>query len=103
MQPTLVVGDEEREVPPRNRPRSKKMSKVLDNTESANLSCRAELIFNARTRANGARPIKVLSECICDFRRIDWPSRWQDWISRQDAYLNLFLCKEHAKTLGLME
>ena len=79
------------------------MIKVSDKAESVSLSCRAEFIFNARTRGNGARPIKVLSECMCDFRRPDWDSRWQDWISQQNPYLNLFLCKEHAKKLGIME
>jgi hypothetical protein len=83
--------------------RSKQMIKLPEKTESLGLHCRAEFIFNSRTDTNSERPIKVLSECMCDFRRPDWESRWNDWNSQRNPYLNLFLCSEHAKTLGLME
>jgi hypothetical protein len=73
------------------------------NTEVSSLNCRAEFIFDTRTRGNGSRPIKVLSECMCDCRRPDWESRWKDWNSRLDPYLNLFLCAKHARNLGLMK
>jgi hypothetical protein len=79
------------------------MIKAPEKAESLGLSCRAEFIFNLGTSKHGDRPIKVLSECMCDFRRPDWESRWSDWNSQRNPYLNLFLCSEHAKTLGLME
>jgi hypothetical protein len=79
------------------------MTKVTEETESLGLTCRADFIFDARARGNGSRPIKVLSECMCDFRRSDWESRWNDWNSRRNPYLNLFLCADHARKLGLME
>jgi hypothetical protein len=79
------------------------MIKAPEKNESPSSSCRAEFIFNARTDANAERPVKVLSECMCDYRRPDWESRWNDWNSRQNPYLNLFLCKEHAKSLGLLK
>jgi hypothetical protein len=72
-------------------------------TELVEQSCRAEFIFDVRTRANNTRPIKVMSDCLCDFRRADWDSRWSDWNSRRNPYLNLFLCGEHARKLGLMK
>jgi hypothetical protein len=72
-------------------------------TETVSLQCRAEFIFDTRTRGNGSRPIKVLSDCMCDFRRPDWENRWNDWNSRLDPYLNLFLCAAHARKLGLMK
>jgi hypothetical protein len=77
--------------------------KAPEKTEPRGLACRAEFIFNSRTGKNGSRPLKVLSECMCDFRRPDWESRWSDWNSQRNPYLNLFLCAEHARTLGLME
>jgi hypothetical protein len=73
------------------------------NTESVILDCRAEFIFDTRTRGNGSPPIKVLSGCMCDFRRPDWESRWDDWNSQLNSYLNLFLCAEHARKLQLMK
>ena len=79
------------------------MTKGPENSESLDLKCRAEFIFDAPPRTNGNPPIKVLSECMCDFRRPDWESRWKDWNSQRNSYLNLFLCSEHAKQLGLME
>jgi hypothetical protein len=66
------------------------------------LTCRAEFIFDALTRTRGHRPIKVVGEYICDCRRPDWEQRWRDWSSRQNPYLNLFLCEEHARMLGLV-
>lgn len=79
------------------------MIKAPEKAESLGLSCRAEFIFNLGTSKNGERPIKVLSECMCDFRRPDWESRWNDWNSQRNPYLNLFLCSEHARKLGLLE
>jgi len=75
----------------------------IRNTQTVSLHCRAEFIFDTRRRGNGAHPIKVLSECMCDCRRPDWESRWNDWNSRLNPYLNLFLCAEHARRLGLLK
>jgi hypothetical protein len=74
-----------------------------EDTELAEQSCRAEFIFDVRSKASNTRPIKVMSDCLCDFRRPDWESRWGDWSSRRDPYLNLFLCAEHARKLGLLK
>jgi len=79
------------------------MAKVSDGSPAVQLNCRAEFIFDVRAREKTSRPIKVLSECMCDFRRPDWESRWNDWRSGRDPYLNLFLCEEHARSLGLMK
>lgn len=79
------------------------MIKISEGDQALSLSCRAEFIFDARTRESTSRPIKVLSECMCDFRRPDWESRWSDWSSGRNPYLNLFLCEEHARKLGLMQ
>ena len=79
------------------------VNKTSQKSEPVGLACRAEFIFNSRAGKDRARPIKVLSECMCDFRRPDWASRWGDWNSRGNPYLNLFLCAEHARSLGLME
>jgi hypothetical protein len=79
------------------------MAKITERIPAVQLSCRAEFIFDVRTRESTSRPIKVLSECMCDFRRPDWESRWSDWSSGRDPYLNLFLCEEHARSLGLMK
>ena len=79
------------------------MIEASEDTAALNLSCRAEFIFDARSREAPSRPIKVLSECMCDMRRPDWESRWSDWSSGRNPYLNLFLCEEHAKKLGLMK
>jgi len=49
----------------------------IRNTQTVSLHCRAEFIFDTRRRGNGAHPIKVLSECMCDCRRPDWESRWK--------------------------
>jgi hypothetical protein len=78
------------------------MTKASSDGAALGPSCRAEFIFDVRSRKNGSHPIKVLSECMCDFRRPDWESRWSDWSSGRNPYLNLFLCEEHARTLGLM-
>lgn len=79
------------------------MIKTSEDSATLNLNCRAEFIFDARSKGNVSRPIKVLSECMCDMRRPDWESRWSDWNSGHNPYLNLFLCEEHAKKLGLMK
>jgi hypothetical protein len=47
--------------------------------------------------------VKVLDEFTCDCRRPDWEYRWAEWNSQNNPYLNLFLCSEHAKKLGLIE
>jgi hypothetical protein len=73
-----------------------------EETKLTERACRAEYIFDKR-RGGGSRPIKVLSDCTCDFRRPDWQSRWSDWETRRSPYLNLFLCAEHARKLGLMK
>ena len=78
------------------------MIKAPEKAESLGLSCRAEFIFNPGSDKNSDRPIKVLTECMCDFRRPDWESRWSDWNSQRNPYLNLFLCSEHARKLGLL-
>jgi len=78
------------------------MIRTSEDTAALGLSCRAEFIFDAQSRDNTSRPIKVLSECMCDLRRPDWESRWSDWSSGRNPYLNLFLCEEHARKLGLM-
>ena len=72
------------------------------NTKTAERACRAEFIFDVR-RGGISRPIQVLSDCMCDYRRTDWESRWSDWESRRNPYLNLFLCADHARELGLMK
>ena len=63
--------------------------------------CRAELIFYARTRTDQSEPEKILGLYSCDFTRPDWEHRWTEWNSRINPYLNLFLCREHARKLGL--
>jgi hypothetical protein len=78
------------------------MDKVTETSAAIELHCRADFIFDSRARNKKSRPIKVLSECICDFRRPDWESRWKDWNSGHNPYLNLFLCDKHARKLGLM-
>ena len=65
--------------------------------------CRAEFIFYAQTRTGKAQPVKILGDYGCDCRRPDWDHRWKTWEARQDPYLHLFLCREHARELGLME
>ena len=78
------------------------MSKAADESAAVQLSCQADFIFDSRARVAKSRPIRVLSKCICDMRRPDWQSRWNDWNSGRDPYLNLFLCEEHARKLGLL-
>ncbi len=65
--------------------------------------CRAELIFYAKTRAAEPRPVKILGDYACDYRRPDWEHRWSEWCSCKNPYLNLFLCREHAAILGLLD
>jgi len=72
------------------------------NTKLAEPACRAEFIFDAR-RGGVSRPIKVLSDCMCDYRRADWAGRWSDWKERRNPYLNLFLCALHAREMGLIK
>jgi hypothetical protein len=86
--------------------KSDRRTKLMVKTQAADevvLRCRADFIFDAQTHGSNSRPIKVLSECMCDFRRPDWESRWNDWNSRLNPYLNLFLCAEHARQLGLLK
>jgi hypothetical protein len=78
------------------------MAKASEDSAVLHESCRAEFIFDVRAREKTSRPIKVLSECMCDFRRPDWAGRWSDWSSGRNPYLNLFLCEKHARELGLM-
>jgi hypothetical protein len=78
------------------------MSKAPD-TVTVSPDCRAEFIFYAQSRSGKTRPAHVLDEFTCDCRRPDWEHRWAEWNSHQNPYLNLFLCKEHAKKLGLIE
>ena len=73
----------------------------IQGVKVAERACRAEFIFDSR-RGGVSRPIKVLGDCMCDRRRTDWESRWNDWQARRNPYLNLFLCAEHARELGLM-
>jgi hypothetical protein len=83
-----------------------KAGKAVSNaTDSLSVSpdCKAEYIFYARTRGSDPRPVKVLDEFTCDCRRPDWEYRWAEWNSQNNPYLNLFLCSEHAKKLGLIE
>jgi hypothetical protein len=68
-----------------------------------NLTCRAELIFYAQSRADKSRPVKLLDEYTCDCRRSDWEHRWTEWQAHKNPYLHLFLCAEHARKLGLLE
>jgi len=74
---------------------------VVENTSVA-AECRAELIFYARDSSGVARPVDILGEYPCDYRRPDWEHRWSEWNSRQNPYLHLFLCAKHARALGLL-
>ena len=69
---------------------------------SPRTECRAKFIFYARNRTSKLRPVEVLGDYTCDFRRPDWAYRWSDWSSCQNPYLNLFLCAKHARELGLL-
>jgi len=79
------------------------MDKAKKRSAAIELHCRADFIFHSRGRNKKSRPIKVLSECMCDVQRPDWDSRWNEWSSGQNPYLNLFLCEEHARKLSLVE
>jgi hypothetical protein len=80
---------------------SRSRTTKTESTKGAEGTCRAEFIFDVR-RGGPTRPIKVMSDCMCDYRRADWKSRWNDWEARRNPYLNLFLCTEHARELGLL-
>jgi hypothetical protein len=77
-------------------------TKTAPEDSSSAPQCRAELIFYAKTRQKESRPVTILGEYTCDCRRPDWPQRWQDWSTSANPFLNLFLCREHAKKLGLL-
>jgi len=64
-------------------------------------SCKAELIFYAQAQRDPSKPAKVFGDYACDFTRPDWQHRWNEWNSRLNPYLHLFLCGEHARELGL--
>ena len=55
------------------------MDKAKKRSAAIELHCRADFIFHSRGRNKKSRPIKVLSECMCDVRRPDWDSRWNEW------------------------
>jgi hypothetical protein len=76
------------------------MSKENASTISG---CRAEFIFYAQTGDAVPRPEKIFGDYNCDCQRPDWESRWRDWSTRQNPYLNLFLCADHARKLHLIE
>jgi hypothetical protein len=80
----------------------KTADKAAHETTPIPANCRAEFIFDAGSRTKNSKPIKVVGEYICDCRRPDWERRWNDWNERHNPYLNLFLCAEHAKNLGLL-
>jgi hypothetical protein len=77
--------------------------KASEDTRSELPACKAEFIFYAQPRSTNTRPVKVLDEYACDFRRPDWEHRWMEWNARQNPYLHLFLCGDHAKKLGLIK
>jgi hypothetical protein len=81
---------------------SRSRTAKIEVTKVSQRTCRAEFIFDVR-RGGVSRPIKVLSDCMCDYGRSDWESRWSDWEARRNPYLNLFLCGKHARELGLMK
>ena len=83
-----------------NAPESKK--KALSENVAVSTPCRAELIFYARTVRDELHSVEVLGDYTCDYRRPDWGHRWAEWNSRQNPYLNLFLCTNHARELGLI-
>jgi len=74
---------------------------VVENT-SAGSECRAEFIFYARVSSGAVSPVAILGHYACDFRRPDWEHRWTEWNSRQNPFLHLFLCSNHARELGLI-
>jgi hypothetical protein len=65
--------------------------------------CQAQFIFFAKTREKETPPVKILGEYVCDFRRPDWEQRWKDWNLGRNPFLNLFLCEDHARKLGLLD
>jgi hypothetical protein len=65
-------------------------------------ACRAELIFYMGTEGDGAHTGEVLDDHPCDCTRPDWKERWSDWRAGQNPHLDLFLCKDHARKLGLI-
>jgi len=79
-----------------------KKNKVAVENSSAGAECRAELIFYARASSGEARPVEILGQYACDYRRPDWEHRWTEWNTRQNPYLHLFLCENHARALGLI-
>jgi hypothetical protein len=81
-------------------PEQQKKAGVEDTSASA--ECRAELIFYARNSSSEARPVEILGDYACDYRRPDWEHRWMEWNSRQNPFLHLFLCANHARALGLI-
>jgi hypothetical protein len=85
--------------PDQSRPAAPQMA---TREASPHPPCTAELIFYAQTQRDRSAPVKVLGEYVCDFTRPDWDHRWMEWNSRLNPYLHLFLCKEHAKKLGLI-
>ena len=80
----------------------KQTEKATFEEASPGKECRAEFIFYARNQTSKLRSVVVLGDYTCDFRRPDWAHRWRDWNSGQNPYLNLFLCANHARELGLM-
>jgi hypothetical protein len=76
--------------------------RVAVENASTGAECRAELIFYAQSTSREARPVEILGEYTCDYRRPDWEHRWSEWHSRQNPYLHLFLCAKHARALGLI-
>jgi hypothetical protein len=76
--------------------------KTSEEISSPAPACKAQFVFYAQSRATNSRPVKLLDEYTCDFRRPDWQHRWTEWNAHQNPYLHLFLCGEHAKKLGLM-
>jgi hypothetical protein len=81
-------------------PEQDKKAGVEDTSASA--ECRAELIFYARNSSSETRPVEILGDYACDYRRPDWEHRWIEWNSRQNPFLHLFLCANHARALGLI-
>jgi hypothetical protein len=76
--------------------------KVTVEKTSPGAECRAELIFYSRLSSSAARPVEILGDYACDYRRPDWEHRWTEWNSRQNPFLHLFLCANHARALGLI-
>ena len=56
---------------------SRSRTTKTEGTKAAERACRAEFIFDVR-RGGVSRPIKVLSDCMCDFR----PSRLGESLER---------------------